>query len=136
MSEKPLHTIRAGGVKATVWQNRGEDGQAFLTTLIVRSYRDGNGDWKETNTFMPHQLPQLELAARKAYEFTQLGREIVREQASTGTNQKESAEQNPAYDNAATATTGQPELAGIAANENGESFTEKVERQRGGKRSR
>lgn len=134
MTEKPLHTIRAGGVKATVWQNRGDDGQPFLTTLIVRSYRDGNGNWKETNTFMPHQLPQLELAARKAYEFTQLGREIVREQAAgTASQQEPSEQQNPTNDNTAPAT-GQPELAGIAANDNGQSFTEKVERQRGGKR--
>ena len=134
MSEKPLHTIRAGGVKATVWQNRGEDGQPFLTTLIIRSYRDGNGNWKETNTFMPHQLPQLELAARKAYEFTQLGRETVREQSpGTASHQEPGDQQSPANDNAPPASV-QAELAGMAANDNQQSFTEKVERQRGGRR--
>lgn len=73
MTEKPIQEFRVnGGIKATVWKNRGEKGE-FFTTTFSRSYRDANDEWKETGVFMPDQLPKLALAIGKAYEFIQLG---------------------------------------------------------------
>ena len=65
----PIHTVRVGGVKATVWQNEGKDGTNFYSTTIVRCYRDDEGNWQETNRHFTDDLPKLELAAKKAYEF-------------------------------------------------------------------
>ena len=77
---QPIETIRIGGVKAVIWENIGEGNRKFHTTSISRSYMGDDGAWNETNTYLPDQLPKLELAVRKAFEFTQLhGRSASRE---------------------------------------------------------
>ena len=65
----PLHTVRIGGVKATIWHNQSDNGTPFYTTTIVQNYRDKEGNWHESNRHFTEDLPKLELAARKAYEF-------------------------------------------------------------------
>jgi hypothetical protein len=132
MSDKPIHTIRAGGVKATIWQNQGEGGNTFLTTTITRSYRDGNGEWKETNTFMAHQLPQLELVARKSYEFTQMGRESSRDQQVNGSGHEGQNTGQASNDNSAEG--GQQELSGMAQGDGEQTHAERVSRERGSRR--
>lgn len=69
MGDKPATTIRIGGVKASVWKNETEDGRVFSVTQFTRSYRDKEDNWQETSSFSTDDLPKLELAARKAFEF-------------------------------------------------------------------
>jgi len=71
MSEKPvpIHSIRVGGVKASIWENQSESGRATHAISLSRSYKDENEQWHETNSYFPEDLPKLELAARKAFEF-------------------------------------------------------------------
>jgi len=68
MSDKPIHTIRIGGIKASIWENRAQSGNLFYTTTIVRCFKDETDQWRESNSYLPDDLPKLELAARKAFE--------------------------------------------------------------------
>ena len=77
MNDKPIKTFKVGGVKASIWQNESQNGEAFFTTSIARSYRTENGEWKETSTYSRDDLPKIKLASEKAYEFVMMnGRDI------------------------------------------------------------
>ncbi len=69
---QPYATIRAGGVRATIWQNtvQQQNGEPFTTfnVNLSRSYKDKQGQWQETNSFNLADLPKAELVMRKAYE--------------------------------------------------------------------
>ncbi|MEM7345299.1 MAG: hypothetical protein AAF485_13755 [Chloroflexota bacterium] len=65
----PLHPIRVGAIKAAIWQNQSENGRPYFTTSLTRNYRDSDGNWHETTSHFPDDLPRVELAAKKAYEF-------------------------------------------------------------------
>jgi len=69
---KPEKTIRAGAIKATVWQNISEkDGKqtSYPTISIERNYKDKEGNWQTTHSFRPADLPKLALATQKAFEY-------------------------------------------------------------------
>jgi len=69
---KPLKEFAAGSVRATIWENSRERGKQQFTTHTVRverTYKDLNDEWQSTNGFNTNDLPNLELVARKAFEF-------------------------------------------------------------------
>ncbi len=70
MSNKPILTVSAGGgVKASVWKNNNSaDGSDFYSVTLNRSY-EKDGEWNETQSFRRDDLPKLEYALNKAYEF-------------------------------------------------------------------
>ncbi len=82
MSEKPVpvFTFRVGAVKAAVWENKSEEGKVSRAISLVRAYKDEHDQWHETNSYFPDDLPKLELAARKAYEFIQCGKPVERQE--------------------------------------------------------
>ncbi len=80
--QKPATTIRAGGVKATVWENHTNDGNIYYSISLSRSYKDGE-EWKETNSYFRDDLPKVELVTRKAFEFIQLSPELHDEKSSS-----------------------------------------------------
>jgi len=69
MSNSPIKTIRAGYVKATIWENTNNKGQVYHSIDISRSYSDKDGQWHETSQMFTEQLPQLRLASDNAYAF-------------------------------------------------------------------
>lgn len=132
MSQQPIHTIRVGGTKASIWANNRGDGRVLHTTSIVRSYQTESGDWKETNTFLPNQLPELVLASQKAFEFIHLGtREASRTQ---GSSDKQSFLEEASQQTEPTAD--QAESASFDSEQPQGGFTEKVTQQRGSRRAR
>lgn len=54
MANKPVHEIRNGLVKASIWRNESEKG-AFYNTTLAKLYRKGK-DWKSTSSFSRDQL--------------------------------------------------------------------------------
>jgi hypothetical protein len=48
-SNRPVRTLRHRRLKAAIWRNDTEKGPMFNVT-IVRSYRDGNGEWQDTQS--------------------------------------------------------------------------------------
>ncbi len=69
MSNSPIETMRAGPIKATIWENQNEKGQTYHSVTISRTYRDGDGDWKETGQLFTEHLPMAQHVANQAYGF-------------------------------------------------------------------
>ena len=68
MSEKPVDVVKVGRIKTTIWENRTDAGKSYFSLTITRTYRADNGDWKDTATFSPEDLPRIRLASDKAFD--------------------------------------------------------------------
>lgn len=76
----PAETLRDGNLKATIWENETDKGRYFSTKLS-RSYKDDQGEYKETQSFFPSDLLRVSELARQAYNRTiNLNREPYKEQ--------------------------------------------------------
>lgn len=64
---RPLRTFRLKGVKASVFENRSEQG-AFYKTSLQKVYKDGE-DWKTTASLGRDDLPVARLLLARAWEF-------------------------------------------------------------------
>lgn len=71
MSNSPIETKRAGAVKAVIWENQNDKGQIYHSIVISRSYRDDEGDWKETSQLFTDHLPLAQLVSNQAFAFIQ-----------------------------------------------------------------
>ena len=106
MSDKPILTIRIGGIKASIWENRAQGGNLFYTTTIVRCFKDESDQWRESNSYLPDDLPKLELASRKAFEHIHsivperkaesFAEKVTNDRSGTGAGKKSSAGASPA----------------------------------------
>lgn len=65
--QKPVHEIRLGRVKATIWQNEIEGGTRHNVT-VSRIYKDGN-EWKQTGSFGRDDLPLVAKVADLAHSW-------------------------------------------------------------------
>lgn len=63
--QPPVVSLRLNGLKASVWQNETDNGVMFNTTF-VRTYRDDDGEYHDTNTFGERHLPTLASLANMA----------------------------------------------------------------------
>ena len=72
-AQKPEKNFRVGGVRAAVWNwtNTTKFGRSFAQRKVVldRSYRDNEGNWKNTNSYAANDIPKAILALSKAYEY-------------------------------------------------------------------
>lgn len=59
---RPVHTIRHGRIKATIWKNPTERGPMFNVTF-VRSYQDDGENWHDTQSFGVGDLMTVAKAA-------------------------------------------------------------------------
>lgn len=64
---KPIFTFQAESVKGQQWRNEHEKGVSYNSTF-TRSYKDKEGNWKETNQFSGSQLLNLGKVAEKLFE--------------------------------------------------------------------
>ena len=48
---KPIHKIRIPGASAAIWQNTSQKGKTWYSVGFDRSYKDANGNWKQTSMF-------------------------------------------------------------------------------------
>ena len=60
----PVHTVRVGPIKVAVWKNSTTNGFMFNSTL-VRSYKNQQGEWAESNSLSRDDL----LVAAKALDL-------------------------------------------------------------------
>lgn len=78
-ANRPVRQFRYGAVKAAVWENATDNGTMYGVTFN-RSYRDSRGEWHDTGSFNPADLPALSKAALDAHSFVyERMREIRRE---------------------------------------------------------
>ncbi len=72
-ANRPVHTIRYGAVRAAIWRNMVDNGNAsrpIYNVTFSRSYKDGN-EWKESSTFGQDDLLVLAKAMDDAHTFIQ-----------------------------------------------------------------
>ena len=69
---QPVHEIRLGAIKATIWENNTEAGTRHNVS-VFRLFKDG-GNWKQTTSFGRDDLLTLakviDLAHSWIYEFS------------------------------------------------------------------
>jgi hypothetical protein len=68
---RPAHTIRYGAVRAAIWRNVVDNGNAsrpLYCSTFSRSYKDGD-NWKESSTFGADDLLLLAKAADEAHTW-------------------------------------------------------------------
>ena len=64
--KQPVETIRDGSLKATIWQNEGDHGPYYTTTL-AKTYEDRAGKPQDTHSFTGPELLRIAELARTAY---------------------------------------------------------------------
>lgn len=71
-ANRPIKEFRVRNLSLAIWQNEGtRDGRPVTLHSITlnKRYRDqGTGEWKDSNSFFPDDLPRLRLLLDKAYE--------------------------------------------------------------------
>jgi len=81
---QPVETIRDGAIKMSIWRNEGQDGP-FFSTSVNRTYRDDEGQLRDTNSFTGADLLKVSELARQAYARTNdLRREEFKQQRANG----------------------------------------------------
>lgn len=64
---KPLHVIRYGMIKASIWRNQTKSGERHAVA-VVRIYRNGDV-WKESTRFGRDDLPLVSKVVDKAHSW-------------------------------------------------------------------
>jgi len=64
---KPVHTIRYGMIKASIWKNHTKSGDRH-TVSVVRLYRNGD-QWKESTRFGRDDLQLVAKVADQAHTW-------------------------------------------------------------------
>lgn len=67
--QRPVETLRDGALKAAIWKNESENGSFFAVTF-ARTYRNGDEELRDTDSFSGSQLLRLSRLADKAYDRT------------------------------------------------------------------
>ncbi len=66
-AEKPVAKIRMGVVAAAIWRNLDQEGRAWYSVTLERSYRDKSDDWQHTNSFGRNELLTVAKVANIAH---------------------------------------------------------------------
>jgi len=69
---RPAHTIRYSGIRAAIWRNVMDNGNASRAHYCVtfsRLYRDGQKNWKESSSFAADDLLVLAKIANEAHTY-------------------------------------------------------------------
>ncbi|QJX01161.1 hypothetical protein [Frigoriglobus tundricola] len=66
--QRPAHEIRYGRVKIAIWRNSGKEGD-WYSVALSRSYRDGQGIWKQAATLGKDDLLVAALAFEQAFAW-------------------------------------------------------------------
>ena len=78
-TNRPVQTIRYGSVRAAIWRNIVDNGNASRPLYCVtfsRSYKDGENAWKESASFGADDLLLLAKAADEAHTWITRRRSI------------------------------------------------------------
>lgn len=75
----PVHKLRENALSAEVWENKLENGVHHNVTFS-RSYRDKEGNWKQSTSFGEKDLLSLGHLASRAHDAIRNRRMEMREQ--------------------------------------------------------
>ena len=66
-TKRPIHEIRLGNVRATIWPNQ-KDQRTWYAVSVSRRYKQGS-EWKDVTNFNHDDLPVLVQAVQMAYSW-------------------------------------------------------------------
>lgn len=66
-TNKPVVEIPLGNLKASIWRNTTKNGKKVYNTTIIRSYRDADGNYHDTNSMPHNELRNYAALAEDAY---------------------------------------------------------------------
>lgn len=66
--QKPIHQIRIGNARASIWEQTSDKGP-FLTVTFSRSYKDKQDQWQNGHSYLGHDLEALMDCALEAKEW-------------------------------------------------------------------
>lgn len=92
--KRPVEEHRDGRLKAAIWENSGDKGKIYNTTLSY-SYRDKEGAWRDTNSIPGHELLKAARLAEMAYASVQRLKE--QDRALYIEQQKNGADRSPQH---------------------------------------
>lgn len=87
-ANKPVHTVRHRSIKATIWKNETSNGPMYNVT-VVRSYRDDNGEWKDSHSIGYDDLGNVAALMYEAHAYISQLRAAEREPRSRPSRRKE-----------------------------------------------
>jgi hypothetical protein len=79
--QRPVHEIRYGALKATIWRHESDKGPWF-NVVLTRSYKDKAGQWQTADSFGLRHL--LEVAKLCDIAHTWIHRELAKEKPQNG----------------------------------------------------
>ena len=68
-TNRPDKSFRIGNVKGSIWKKVTDDQRVFYNTKLVRSYKDKDGNWQETDTYDHADLLCVAEVARLASDW-------------------------------------------------------------------
>lgn len=80
---RPIETLRDGALKAAIWENVRED-KTMHSVQFRRSYRDQDGQIRDTDSFAGADLLRLARLAEQSYDRMRELRSASREQEPQG----------------------------------------------------
>lgn|GEM_PF-1621300 len=93
-AEKPT-VIRDGNLKASIFHNVSEDGKAYYTTKLAKTYSDQDGNPRDTQNFSQSDLLRVAELGREAYaKINELKRGQSVEQSQTQSQDREAFKQS------------------------------------------
>ena len=88
-AQRPADVLRDGALKATIWENHGEKGPYFTTTL-AKTYEDRNGKPRDTHSFSGSDLLRIAELARNAYgRSNELRRDLKQQRDPNGSDREQ-----------------------------------------------
>jgi hypothetical protein len=67
-SNKPVHEVRFGRIKAAIWENETQNGTRHNVTL-QRIYKDDGGNWQSSESFGRDDLPLVAKVVDQAHSW-------------------------------------------------------------------
>jgi hypothetical protein len=74
----PEHKVHYGRVDVAVWRRQADDGRAWYSFTVSRSYKDRDDQWQRTASLDEEDLLPAARALERAYDWAQEQRQAAR----------------------------------------------------------
>ena len=75
----PEHKVHYGRVDVAVWRRQAEDGRAWYSFTVSRSYKDRDDKWQRTSSLDEEDMLPAARALERAYDWVQEQRQAARD---------------------------------------------------------
>lgn len=66
---QPAKRFRLGSIHLSIWPNTDRKGRTFYTTTIGRSFRDEKGEWRDSGSLRPSDMPVVRTLTTQAMDW-------------------------------------------------------------------